>query len=144
MSRYYLVVDGYEVRCESAADALELIRVAKDGPAQPGARRVVDAADVRRRRKPYDQTLALLSAIKDGGEKGVAGEKLSKVAGCSAPSGLGTTIQNVGRLLRELGIDLTTVCEKRRSGDMKLWFPGPSIDEGILAVKNKIMEMFPG
>lgn len=143
MSRYYLVVDGYEIRCESATDALELIRVAKGGPAQPAAHRSAGAADIRRRRKPYDQALAVLSAIKDAGESGVAGEKLAKVAGCSAPAGLGTTIQSVGRLLHDLGVDLTTVCEKRRSGGVKLWFAAAAIDDGIVAIKNKMVELFP-
>jgi hypothetical protein len=144
MGRFSVVINGYEIRCETAADALELVRVAKVDSRTNGAPTVREAVPANaENRRYYEQALALLAAVRDSGESGIAGAKLWRIAGCNAPAGLGTAMQTVNRLLEEMGIEPGDVTKKRQFGGLKYRMPGPAIDEGITLLKAKMAELFP-
>lgn len=143
---YHLTIDGCEIRCDTLIEALALARAAngngKTAPARP-SNSAANAAHLRERRRPFDNALAFLEAIKDAGAIGIDGKFLWKKAGTKTGAGLGTVVQNARRYLREAGVEFDAAVSRRRSGDRKIWCPGTAIDDAIVALKTKMNELFP-
>jgi hypothetical protein len=144
---YHITIDDVDVRCDNVADALALARAANarvtNAKAPTDSRPAVDSEKIRRERRPYDQSLAFLVAIKEAQEQGVGGPTLVRAVRCHTTSALGTVVANTRRFLKAAGIDFDATAQKRRVGDNKYWFPGASLDNAILALRNKMMELFP-
>lgn len=141
--QYVIVAEGCEIKCEGPDAALALARAARRVNGKQATTSAADAERTRRQRKPLDHALAFLSTIKDAGEKGIGGEQLRRRVGLESAAGLGTTVQNARRFLNEAGIQFDAVARKKRSGNKKLWVASASIEQGILAIKNKLNELFP-
>ena len=128
--KFRVHIDGYAVDCQTEADALRLIRLAKqDSPARPAA----SSPSIRPHRfygggKPatkLSRALAMLREIERAGPSGVLAEHLYAAAGVESGKGLGGFMTYVNRTLEDIGVgDLHEVLRRERTKDGPRWFPG--------------------
>lgn len=144
MANYKIVIEGFEITANSAADVAELVRtmtakeVTVPSHMEAGiprrARRVAHAnEDSNAGSRSEKNAIPFLEAIATHQE--VGSPKMQKVLNVGDPKGMGPITRGINALIEKHGFALNEVYTTQRDRNGRTWNAGPKIDDAIRSIK---------
>ncbi len=137
---YIVTVNGFQVKCESAEEAVRLTKVAAK------TQDVVVAGSIGRRKGRETaassngsgtnvQTITVLRTVHEA--KSIPPATLSKTLSLPDPRSLGHVWPQLRDDLKRIGFQMDDVLVKRRLGTVRQWMAGAKIEEAIKKLESQ-------